>query len=67
MMTEWVSKGGGGGSDWMGRIKLKLERSCMGNVWEIGKNGDKNVWSRISKKCVDMEGQSVQVPVSERS
>jgi hypothetical protein len=29
ILTDCVSNGGGGGSDWMGRIKQKLERSCV--------------------------------------
>jgi hypothetical protein len=38
----------------------------MGNVWENGRNDDKKVWNRISKKF-DMEGQSTQIIMSERS
>jgi hypothetical protein len=43
----------------MGRIKQKLERSCMGNMWENGRSDDKNSLRRMSKMFFNIEGQKL--------
>jgi hypothetical protein len=32
----------------------------MGSIWENGRNNDKNVWIRKSKRCADKEWQDVE-------
>jgi hypothetical protein len=50
----------GGGDNWMNRIRHELESLGMGDIWENGRNNDKNVWVRISKRC-DVERQNMEV------
>jgi hypothetical protein len=38
----------------------------IGDIWENGRNNDKDVWVRISKRC-DIESHSIEVTIRERS
>jgi hypothetical protein len=39
----------------------ELEKSNIKDILENGKNNDYNIWKGISKKCVNIERQSVDV------
>lgn len=52
---------GGGGDSWLVGIMQELEKSNIKDILENGKNNDYNIWKGISKKCVNIERQSVDV------
>jgi 23S rRNA maturation-related 3'-5' exoribonuclease YhaM len=54
------------GNNWMNRIKHELERLGMGEIWNNGRNNDKEVRIRIRKMCVDIERQTIEATVRER-
>jgi hypothetical protein len=42
-------------------------RLGMGDIWESGRNNNKNMWIRISKRCVDIERQNMEVMMRDKN
>jgi hypothetical protein len=57
----------GGRKQLMSRINLELEKPCMRDIWEYGRNNNKKVWLKMKQRCVDTEEQVMEAMMRRRS
>jgi hypothetical protein len=43
------------GKNWLNKMKQELEGLGMGDIWIMGEENNRNVWRKVSKRCMDIE------------
>jgi hypothetical protein len=54
------------GKNWLNKIKQELEGLGMGDIWTMGEENNRNVWRKVSKRCMDIERQNMEASMKEK-
>jgi hypothetical protein len=54
------------GKNWLNKIKQELEVLGMGDIWIKGEEINRNVWREVSKRCMNIERQDMEVSMKEK-
>jgi hypothetical protein len=54
------------GKNWLNKIKQELEGLGMGDIWIKGEENNRKVWRELSKRCMDIERQSMEASMKQK-